>query len=47
MTTVWKVIRSFTALESGHWCRLCGKSIATRDGLGVSESVCAPCRSCN
>jgi hypothetical protein len=42
--TVFKVVRGLVGAETGRWCRSCGETIARRDGFGMSEGVCRPCR---
>ncbi len=44
MKNVYKIIRAFTGSEAGRSCRTCGEAILPRDGFGMSEGVCAPCR---
>lgn len=43
-TTVWKVLRALTRLETGQPCRCCKESIPADDLFGMSEGVCHPCR---
>jgi hypothetical protein len=42
--TVWKVLRALTGVERGRSCRGCGEAILVKDGFGMSEGVCSPCR---
>jgi hypothetical protein len=39
------IFRRLLLLESGTNCRRCSEAIAANDPFGVSEGVCAPCRS--
>ena len=43
-TTVWKLMRALSGLESGRDCRRCRESIPAADEFGMSEGVCRPCR---
>jgi hypothetical protein len=42
---IYELIRSLFGLSSGRDCRHCGDSIERADDFGLSEGVCAPCRS--
>ncbi len=42
--TVYSMVRAMTGIESGRHCRTCKDSVDPRDGFGMSEGVCAPCR---
>lgn len=43
-TTVWKMMRALSGLESGRACRRCRESIRPQDEFGMSEGICGPCR---
>jgi hypothetical protein len=43
-TTIWKLVRTLSGLESGVSCRRCSQAIFDDDPFGVSETVCSPCR---
>ena len=42
---IYRVFLALVGRQSGRWCRTCSQPIARRDRFGLSESVCAPCRS--
>ena len=42
---IYRLFRAMAMLDSGIVCRTCGEGVARKDELGMSESVCAACRS--
>ena len=41
---IYGLIRAMAGVEAGRVCRTCLDPIHPRDGFGMSESVCVPCR---
>jgi hypothetical protein len=44
MKTMWRAIQRAAAPATGVACRRCAEPIRGDDPFGVSEHVCAPCR---